>query len=970
MMILNDKKAYHSKFPNQRSDSNPYGTSYQIPRITTKTKYAISFLCLFDGLRTPSIRRLVRKPNILCDKPVLTFDPSFYAPSSKSAMKEIYSKSLDVPCDIAVDPSVQTVLALLRRYTSSLPPQRVILHYCGYGVLQPNKEGCIFFFTEDRQRYKPLKIQNIVNACACPICLIIDCPNAAALKPHLLGRPDFFAFFSCAQGESLPISMDAPLDIFSSCLLKPFEAALNFHQSPRQHNSVFTEQLMPIEEHHDFLLSLFNSILDSIIFETQEGEEICNEIVIEMNSKSHHGHSNSKKNKTSTQFLNMISPTIASLTKGFAVAQRVMLSFNLHPTAIPELRPMATNHLWEFWDLVLDFAATVSKPGELEKMVFALFIESFKKFPRLAHIPMFSLWIEKECFADIACQSLLEFLEASDSKNRHKTQKNNLQTTDNLNQNKKENETKIESEKSSASLNLNLNDSDQENGAKNINRSIIFASSDLSKETKVLNEFRFNNKSFISYSDFDEYDKFNDLSYNEISDSYYSEGNEEEESASSGKKKQKEEESDASASSYDDEEYEKELICFDSDFINDNLYECVMLGRDHHGINLSLFRSRMASLSPIVSKIIESQNHSPASLLILAKIIASTSVDINSKRQSANSTVFPPNQNQQNQLNFSILKKTDELKIGMLVTCCEMKKQDIPSSFNQITQTCINHLEECAPFSLILLGILLDKGGKLAFSTACATFSSNDELAEQQNSKTGFNSMVSEKEVDNLNELADEDDDEELVDNETLFFDKFEKFLSSQRTDVRASAVFAIGKSKEHSKKAIDKLVSILSNENEDNLVRSQVLYALASFEQYFNHTNKGKKSLFSDEVKCLIQKVVEKEKEMYAEKIKNKNKNDSNENELKNLLIYAANDLKKQVHFFKLNDDPLNQNQIQNPLTFQSPSIMINQRHQQMQRTKQDFVNPFLDFLLTCVASEGFSDTMDSDVFNLLPYR
>ena len=141
MMILNDKKPYHSKASNQRSDSSSYGIPFQIPRITTKTKYAISFLCLFDGLRTPSIRRLVRKPNILCDKPVLTFDPSFYAPSSKSAMKEIYSKSLDVPCEIAVDPSVQTVLALLRRYTSSLPPQRVILHSCGYGVLQPNKGG-------------------------------------------------------------------------------------------------------------------------------------------------------------------------------------------------------------------------------------------------------------------------------------------------------------------------------------------------------------------------------------------------------------------------------------------------------------------------------------------------------------------------------------------------------------------------------------------------------------------------------------------------------------------------------------------------------------------------------------------------------------------------------------------------------------------------------------------------------------
>ena len=93
MMILNDKKAYSPRQVAQRVDPNQFGYQIQIPRVTIKTKYSISFLCLFDGLRTPSIRRLVRKPNMLCDKPLLTFDPSFYAPSSKSAMKEIYRNS-------------------------------------------------------------------------------------------------------------------------------------------------------------------------------------------------------------------------------------------------------------------------------------------------------------------------------------------------------------------------------------------------------------------------------------------------------------------------------------------------------------------------------------------------------------------------------------------------------------------------------------------------------------------------------------------------------------------------------------------------------------------------------------------------------------------------------------------------------------------------------------------------------------
>ena len=988
-MILNDKKAYSPRQVAQRVDPNQFGYQIQIPRVTIKTKYSISFLCLFDGLRTPSIRRLVRKPNMLCDKPLLTFDPSFYAPSSKSAMKEIYRNSLDIPCEIAVDPSVQTVLALLRRYTSSLPPQRVILHYCGYGVLQPNKDGCIFFFTEDRQRYKPLKIHNIVNACACPICLIIDCPNAAALKPHLLGRPDFFAFFSCSQGESLPLSMDASLDIFSSCLLQPFEASLNFHKSARQHNSVFTEQLMPIEDHHDFLLSLFNSILDAIIFETQEGTDICNGIIADMSkSKNHNLHLNPKKGRTTTQFSNMISPTIASLTRGFALAQRVMLSFNLHPTAIPELRPMGNNHLWEFWDLVLDFAATVNEPGELEKIVFALFIESFKKFPRISYIPMFALWIEKESFHDLACEALLEFLEATEKKKRRK----NLQSESSINLRSIATHFISQNNLNSNSSIPNLNDSDQEKELQIDDKSIVFNESDIGKETKVLNEIKFGNKTFISYSDFDEYDKFNDISNNEISDGYYSEGNEEEDV--SQKAKNEDDESDASASSYDDEESEDEqMICFDYDLISENLYECAMLGRHRKGINLSLIRSRIASASPISSKVLEFQNQTPQSLLILAKIIAASSHDDPLKPKHS-TTYFPPSLNQpQAQLNFSSLKKIDELKFGMLVYCCEMKRQEIPSSFNRIMQVCIQHLDDCQPFSLILIGILLEKGGKLAFSTATAAFTSNGSLS---GSNESFNSMnvASYQEVDNLSALikiqddSDNDDENEKAndsDSENLFYDKFERFLSSNRVDVRASAIYAIGKSKEYSQKVIDKFMMILEDEKEDNLVRGQVLYAFASFEQN-SLFNKNKKSIFAGQIKERIEKVIEKEKEKMSKIKIDNNKNEKNKNkkveliqfiddgnEKKNLLILAAVDLKRQNPSLKIDEDA-------NVNTFSSPSISFTNQQQiprafstnsrpQQQNTK-DFVNPFIDFLLTCVSSEGFSETLDSNVFKLLPYR
>lgn len=348
------------------------------------TKYALAFLCLFDGLRTPSIRRLVRKPRTICMKPLLTFDPSFYAPSSKSALQEIYLKNINCPCEIAVDPSVQTVLNLLRRHTTSMPPQRVILHYYGHGCHPPMADGCLFFFTEDRARYKPIKIQNIVKACTCPLCIILDCPFAGVLTPHLTSRSDIFAFFACSSCEPLPLSTDEPMDIFSSCLLTPFDTALQWRA--RQNSSIFEEKKQPPEESLEFLNNLFMSILDSILFDTQT------KATFDAFSRD---------------------PSINQITRGFVLAQRVMLSFNLHSSALPELKPMASHHLWEFWDVALDFSITLSQE-EAIAMVFQLFVFSFKKFPKNGYFPLFSFLIKIPNFHEQVCDVLLNYLDSSE----------------------------------------------------------------------------------------------------------------------------------------------------------------------------------------------------------------------------------------------------------------------------------------------------------------------------------------------------------------------------------------------------------------------------------------------------------------------------------------------------------------------------------------------------------------------------
>jgi hypothetical protein len=61
---------------------------------------------------------------------------------------------------------------------------------------------------------------------------------------------------------------------------------------------------------------------------------------------------------------------------------------------------------------------------------------------------------------------------------------------------------------------------------------------------------------------------------------------------------------------------------------------------------------------------------------------------------------------------FSLSKKREVLKCGMLNICLAVSKTWLPS-FNKMTQICIEQAETCAPLAGLLLGILIDKGGRM-----------------------------------------------------------------------------------------------------------------------------------------------------------------------------------------------------------------------------------------------------------------
>ena len=408
------------------------------PVMNVKTKNVLALLCLFDGLRTPSIRRLVRRPRILCDKPILTFDPSFYAPSSIKSLSSMYNNSVECPSEIVVDPSVQNVLDLLRKHATSIPPHRVLIHYFGHGCYPPS-DGNIYFFSDDRDRYKPLKISTLINSCACPMTIVMDCPNAASAAKALSSKRDTFGFFACGAGESLPLSTSAPIDLFSSCLFDPYKVAMwyknlnhcampnvvnvgqycnvqsptnlvinsninnslsqndnqnRYFLSPKLSSSNSSSKIsLKISNDTDgktpnkkFLKPFFMAILESICFETQDKQ------TFEMFTKD---------------------PAVASMFKGFALAQRVMMSYNLHPTTIPELKPMTSSILWSYWEVAVDASSTLSKAAS-RQMIFDIFMKTFSTYPTIGTLPIFSFFLKIPEVHDEAASRLFVYMDTNE----------------------------------------------------------------------------------------------------------------------------------------------------------------------------------------------------------------------------------------------------------------------------------------------------------------------------------------------------------------------------------------------------------------------------------------------------------------------------------------------------------------------------------------------------------------------------
>lgn len=329
---------------------------------SVRTRFAICLLCLFDGLRMPSIRKLSRKPLYVFNEPLLTLNPTCFAPKSKSAVHDIYIRNMEIMSEMSIDPTISNIDQLLKVYCSNYSHERVILHYLGQGSLPPTREGMFYVFNDNRTAYKAIKVSNLLERVKSPLCAIFDCSKSGLLAPHFEGKFDVFCFFSCSRNETLHVSTDTPWDLFSNCLLSPYDTAIWWHL--RGQEFCCNREKVLDKNTQRFLNNLLNGILSSILFDGLN-EETYDTITRD--------------------------PAMFTLFKGFLVAQRVLLNFNVHPDSIPKIGEFSGHGLWYFWDTALDCAYSHSE-CDLSMFLYDTFMTSFSNYIVFGYIPMFSFF--------------------------------------------------------------------------------------------------------------------------------------------------------------------------------------------------------------------------------------------------------------------------------------------------------------------------------------------------------------------------------------------------------------------------------------------------------------------------------------------------------------------------------------------------------------------------------------------------
>ena len=356
-------------------------------------------MCLFDGFRLPSIRRLTRKPQTICFSPLVNYDPSF-APVTDT-IYNIYMELLtrarrgrdtqELSCVQAIDPTTREVGDMLSKVMHRSLNERIIIHYFGQGSLPPSN-GQLYFFNSQHNNYRKMPLESVVGSSASPVILIIDVDNAGSLAKYIeelnhKGQ-NIVAFMSCSEDEKLPAAPSLPLDILSSSILLPLESAIWFHSVKNLLKNAKND--IPKEAQH-FIKGFLYSIIDAVALSTFElslYEELMVDDII-----------------------------LKTFTRGFILSARFLNFFNVHNCSVPKIPYTLDSDIWDYWDLILDFVLS-QKEFDINnsKMIFNQLFTTFQNFPTISYLPILCYLMQIPNFTEISSNIIYMIFEKMQSK--------------------------------------------------------------------------------------------------------------------------------------------------------------------------------------------------------------------------------------------------------------------------------------------------------------------------------------------------------------------------------------------------------------------------------------------------------------------------------------------------------------------------------------------------------------------------
>lgn len=152
--------------------------------------------------------------------------------------------------NILVEPSSSEVLIFLKSVKPKIQG-RIVLHYFGFGALSPNDSDQLYFCSEHLHQPESVQVSNILEILTQPLCFVFDCNFASSFSEMLMQNKNrIFAFFGTSIDESIPLSLDVPLDLFSMCLLNSFSMSIWFHQ--RRYSTFFVGKQDLVQESEQF----------------------------------------------------------------------------------------------------------------------------------------------------------------------------------------------------------------------------------------------------------------------------------------------------------------------------------------------------------------------------------------------------------------------------------------------------------------------------------------------------------------------------------------------------------------------------------------------------------------------------------------------------------------------------------------------------------------------------------------------